>query len=323
MDAAAQDATQTRLDQLELALLDSKGLRKIPSPDPLIDNYLFRDSLAWIGGQPGSGKSFVAMEMAHAIGTGQDWFSHTTKQGTVLYIVAEGASGFCDRVETWEEHHGTDAHNVQYLPLPIQFADDIDVAATGQLMLKHRYDLVIFDTQARCTVGMKENDSTDMGIFVDKLDRLRKLYGACLLLVHHQPRNGEHLRGSIAMEGAAATVLQVAKAGQQITLETQKQKDIEAPKSFDLQLVSAGKSAVLQRLGKDQKAFAPAEMTIMTTLADFEDEWVAMTVAKATAALPDTTFYRSLNSLVRRNYVQQRGTRPKYLRYIPDQDWLL
>ena len=68
---------QTRYDHLLLQCMDSKGLRNIPSPIPIIDNYLFRDSLAWIGGKPGHCKSFVAAEMACCIGTGRDWFGHT------------------------------------------------------------------------------------------------------------------------------------------------------------------------------------------------------------------------------------------------------
>jgi hypothetical protein len=59
-DQAAEDGVNqdnqvkfsVRFVELEKALLDFKGLRDIPSPVPLIDGYLFRDSLAWIGGNP-------------------------------------------------------------------------------------------------------------------------------------------------------------------------------------------------------------------------------------------------------------------------------
>jgi AAA domain len=238
-DATAEDArvkADVRFVELEKALLDSKGLRDIPSPLPLIDGYLFRDSLAWIGGKPGHCKSFVAAEAACCIATGRPWFGQQVTKGTVLYIIAEGASGFSDRIETWETYYGADATGITFLPMPVQFMKDVDVVALGMLLDKHRYDLVIVDTQARTTVGMKENDSTDMGIFVDKLDDLRRLYGACFLLVHHEPRGSENLRGSIVMEGSAASVLRTFKEGNQVTVETTKQKDIEEPEPFDLQL---------------------------------------------------------------------------------------
>jgi RecA-family ATPase len=239
--------TQTRYDQLLLQCMDSKGLRNIPSPEPIIENYLFRDSLAWIGGKPGHCKSFVAAEMACCIGTGRSWFGHAVKPGKVLYLIAEGASGFSDRIEAWEEYYRLDAANVTFLPVPIQFKSDIDVAAFGRLLQYFKPDVVVIDTQARTTVGYKENDSTDMGEFVEKLEELRRLTGTCFLIVHHEPRNGEHLRGSIALEGAATSILRTFKEGNQITVETQKQKDIEAPEPFDLQLFGTGKSAVLTR----------------------------------------------------------------------------
>jgi RecA-family ATPase len=244
------DATkvQTRLDQLKLALLDSKGLREIPSPEPIIENYLFRDSLAWIGGKPGHCKSFVAAEIACCVGNGRPWFGNTVKQGKVIYLIAEGPSGFSDRIETWEEFNRLGAANVAFLPVPVQFMNDIDVGAFGQLLTWMKPDLTIIDTQARVTVGMKENDATDMGEFVEKLEQLRRATGTCFLLVHHEPRNGEHLRGSIALEGAATSVLRTFKEGNQVTVQTIKQKDIEEPPDFQLQVTPHHSSAVLTLL---------------------------------------------------------------------------
>ena len=34
-----------------------------------------------------------------------------------------------------------------------------------------------------------------MGLFVDKLGATAQAVGACLTMVHHEPRNGENLRG--------------------------------------------------------------------------------------------------------------------------------
>lgn len=312
---------QTRYDQLKLALLDSKGLRNIPSPIPIIENYLFRDSLAWIGGKPGHCKSFVAADIACCVGTGRTWFGNAVKQGTVLYLIAEGASGFSDRIETWEEFNRLDAANVTFLPVPVQFMNDIDVAAFGQLLVDMKPDLTIIDTQARVTVGMKENDSTDMGEFVEKLEQLRKLTGTCFLLVHHEPRNGEHLRGSIALEGAATSILRTFKEGNQITVETQKQKDIEEPEPFNLQLTAHHSSAVLTLLRSDQVVLTDIQVQILAALQDAPAERVSKSELKATVGLADSTFYTNLNILVKRGYVSQieRGN-SKLLRYIPEEE---
>ena len=184
-------------------------------------------------------------------------------------------------------------------------------------------DLVVIDTQARVTVGYKENDSTDMGEFVDRLEDLRRATKTCILLVHHEPRNGEHLRGSIALEGAATSILRAFKEGNQVMVETQKQKDIEEPWPFDLQLFQTGKSAVLLPLKPGEDALTQTQMFILQTLQDIPVEWVSKSELMKTCGLADTTFYRNLNVLIEKKYVEQKGTTSKQLRYIPDQDRML
>jgi hypothetical protein len=328
-DAMKQDAVDkaaVRLEELERALLDSEGLANIPPPEPLIDGYLFRDTLAWIGGKPGHCKSFAAAEMACRIATGTPWYGNATKQAKVLYLIAEGVPGFGQRIATWEAYNALSTKGwATFLPMPVQFMKDVDVLAFAMLLEKHRPDLVIFDTQARVTVGMKENDSTDMGVFVDKLGELRRLYGACLLLVHHEPRNSENLRGSIAMEGAADSVFRTFKEGTQVTFETTKQKDIEEPGPFELQLLQTHTSAVLTLLQPGAEALTQVQMHILKTLQDNPLEWVSKTELKVTClgpGLSEPTFYRNINELINKGYVDQAGTKgaPKYLRYLTEEE---
>jgi RecA-family ATPase len=150
-------------------------------------------------------------------------------------------------------------------------------------MWRHRYDVIIFDTQARCTVGMNENDSKSVGEFVHRLEQLRQMYGACLLLIHHMPRQGDHLRGSIAMEGAATTVLLASKEGPQVTITTAKQKDIEAPDPLELQLMPHHKSAVLVEIREGESTLSPTQMALLALVREHHDEWVSKSEVKATA----------------------------------------
>jgi hypothetical protein len=236
----------------------------------------------------------------------------------VLYLIAEGVSGFSDRIETWEEYHHEDADNLIFLPVPVQFLNDVDVSAFGQLLVDIQPDITFIDTQARVTVGYKENDSGDMGEFIDKLEVIRRASGSGFAMVHHTPRNGENLRGSTAMEGAAASILHCMKEGNQVTIKTQKQKDIEEPEPFHAQLFPTHKSAVLTAMEAGMEQLSDTEMLILSKLQENPAEWVSKGELKATCDLADTTFYNNINKLVTKKYVDQTGDkgRPKYLRYI-------
>jgi len=144
----------------------------------------------------------------------------------VLYLIAEGASGLSQRVDAWELANGRKADDVMFLPVPVQLMKDIDVTAFALVLKDVQPMLAILDTQARVTVGAEENSSKDMGVFVDALEELRRRSEACILPVHHEPRNGENLRGSIALEGAATSILRVSRDGNQVELTNPKQKDV-------------------------------------------------------------------------------------------------
>lgn len=92
--------------------------------------------------------------------------------------------------------------------------------------------LIVLDTQARITVGVQENDNTEMGIVVDRAEKLRATTGACVLLLQHLGLNGEHGRGASTVKAALQTELTAGKQKRRITLKVDKQKDDEA--IFDL-----------------------------------------------------------------------------------------
>jgi hypothetical protein len=86
--------------------------------------------------------------------------------------------------------------------------------------------LVIIDTQARVTVGIEENSNTDIGIYIEQADRIKRATGACVLTVHHIGRNGTDARGGSALDGAQDSELRVERTADMcVTLHSDKQKD--------------------------------------------------------------------------------------------------
>jgi hypothetical protein len=305
------DERQTAIDrrylELHAKLVDAEGLRRIPPPEPLVDGWLYRDSLAWLGGKPGHGKTFAAVDLACCVGAGLHWHGHPVKQGKVLYLIAEGAAGLSQRVDAWSLANGRKVENVVFLPVPVQMMVDVDVAAFRQLLADYPADLVILDTQARVTVGAEENSSRDMGRFVDSLEQVRAASGACILVVHHEPRTGENLRGSTALEGAATTIMRVSKDGQVIEITNPKQKDAPEQDPFSLALTPLGTSAILSHDAVGISSFTTeSEMALLAVLRDsFGTRGATKTELRDAAGQPKTTYYRSVNALLSKGLVRE------------------
>jgi hypothetical protein len=77
------------------------------------------------------------------------------------------------------------------------------------------------------------------------VDRLRRVSGATVLIIHHMGRNGEHMRGSTALEGAADTIIQVTKDDELVAVSCEKQKEDREFDDIPFKLVPVGDSVVI------------------------------------------------------------------------------
>lgn len=225
-----------------LRLYSTAELLRLPPPEWLIENIMPVGGLVGLYGQPGTGKSFVAMDMALSVSTGQAWQEHTTKRGFCLYVAAEGGAGIGKRALAWLEHkriHARDA-NVAWLTESIPVTNDSEeIELLFKRILNEIRDtpsLVVIDTLARCFDG-DENQQLDMGRFIKGVDKMRTEFEATVIVVHHTRLDGERERGNTAFRGAADVMIQLKRdAGAGIALKCSKQKDSEEFHDIHLQL---------------------------------------------------------------------------------------
>jgi hypothetical protein len=216
----------TMLEALRAELLTPAQIKARPNPVPLVAGLLDMDTLAWLIAEPGSYKSFVALDLAGHVAAGQVWQGRRVRQGPVLYLAAEGAGGMTLRVRAWESEHGEMADAVRFLPRPVLVRNEPAWLALRDLVKEIAPALVILDTQARVTTGMEENSAKEMGMFIDAAEALRLAAGSCVLVIHHVGRSGGDARGSSAIDGAQGTELKlVKKDGLTAELTLDKQKD--------------------------------------------------------------------------------------------------
>jgi hypothetical protein len=202
--------TDEEVSELEAKLLDTEALDDLPDPRWLVAGWLEMDTIARMTGKSRHGKSFVALDLAAAIGGGLDWHGSRVLQGEVIYMAAEGAYGMKKRVRAWETTHARRMRGVYLLPEALQVRSrDWDVLC--ELVKRRKPALIILDTQARVTVGLDENDASEMGHLVNQMEKMRQVSGACVMAVHHLGHNGREGRGSTAVIGALTSEILVAR----------------------------------------------------------------------------------------------------------------
>jgi len=223
-------------DRLYGRLLSAAQVRELRPPDALVEGLLTLDSEAWLIAKPGSYKTFVALDIAGHVAIGRPWQGREVARGPVLYVAAEGAGGLGARVRAWEQRNGPMV-GVHFLPVAVQAARDEQWAALVEVAVRVRPVLIVLDTQARVTVGLNENDNSEMGRFVHAIGLLRRATSACVLTVHHLGRNGQDARGASAIDGAQDTELRLNRtADLRVVLVTDKQRHLSDDARVELEL---------------------------------------------------------------------------------------
>lgn len=225
--AEADQVAAKHRDRILEAMYRGRAVLDIPKPPALVDDLLDLHSLAILYGPSGSGKSFVALDIALRVATGLPWhFGKHTRQGRVLYVVAEGSGDIGARVGAWLDqfHVLPPISDASFLVMPVNLFVDAEVDALEGIIAAGDYVLVVIDTLARSMNGGDENSAKDAALVVAAADRLRNASGACVLLVHHSGYDATHARGSTAFRGACDTELEVKKSDDLVILRAAKQK---------------------------------------------------------------------------------------------------
>jgi hypothetical protein len=244
--AEASGEAEARRAALREQMVSAAQLALMPGPEPLIAGLLNIDTTAWMIGKSGTYKSFVALDMACHVARGMEWQGRKVTQGKVVYIVAEGARGMSLRVRAWEARHGPIGPNLIFLPRPVSVADEQAWGDLVAVVTEIKPVFIIGDTQARLSIGIQENDNTEMMRYVEAVDALRRPTGACVLTVHHIGRVGTDARGASSIDGAQDTELKIERTGTRaLRIHQDKQKDSEDETALDLLLELEGESLVV------------------------------------------------------------------------------
>ncbi|MDP2125280.1 MAG: AAA family ATPase [Parvibaculum sp.] len=222
---------------------DAKSVGFTSLPDVLERDFplhLVRGLLPQVGttclfGAPGTGKSFIALDMVLSVAAGLDVLGRKSLQGATVYLTTEGRTGLKARAIAWSLARALDISN-----LPIALAEepmnlrDPQVVAT-LIDRVRRLEInsgvpcrfICVDTLSQCLFG-DENRQEDMAEFTGAMTRIANTLGAQVCVVHHSGKDKtKGARGSSVINGNFDTLLALDEGDceGQLVLRTGKQKN--------------------------------------------------------------------------------------------------
>ncbi|HAV8660533.1 TPA: AAA family ATPase [Escherichia coli] len=215
----------------------------------VIKGLIPAESLCSTYGASGSYKSFLAISWSCHVATGMAWGGRRVSKGAVIYIAGEGSMGVKRRVKAWEITHDKVVTDLCIINAPVFPAspDYVEQVIRTAGLVKSRTGenvrLIVIDTLARCFGGNDENDSRDMGAFIQGCDAIKQATGATVLVVHHSGKDEtKGARGSSAFRAALDAEYRISRENSDVTAlvaACTKMKDAEEPKesAYDLKSV--------------------------------------------------------------------------------------
>lgn len=183
----------------------------LAKPEPkiewLIENIWVDKSRGLIAGNPGVGKTWIALDMLISVASGQLCLGrYPVKKGAVLLVEEEASElNLARRLHTLARaRHLQDSDLSNMFLLTRQFAKiPEDAVSLFHLIMEHDIKLVVFDSLRRFH-SQNENSSSEMQLVLDSFGRLNAMTGASIVLIHHLSKSNdlshkplfERLRGS-------------------------------------------------------------------------------------------------------------------------------
>ena len=195
-------------------ILPAEKVTNRPAPGWWVKGVLPKADLGIIFGASGSGKSFVALQMAAALSMGAPWRGFKTIKARVLMVVAEGAGSYGSRVKALCEQLGVEPWelDIGFIFGAPNVLDSDDITAILAAVKAARVDIIVWDTYAQVTPGANENSAEDMGRALANLRIIATETGAMNILIHHAGKDASKgARGWSGNHAAADVVLEVVR----------------------------------------------------------------------------------------------------------------
>lgn len=164
----------------------------IVRPKILIEGVCYRGGKISISAPSKGRKTFTLMHLAYCVATGTDWMGHKVNQGKVLYVNLELMDfSFFDRGRAIERNMGLNPNDTGFDEElhEVNLRGKMVTIEAMQKFFKDKkpenYSLIIVDPLYKILGRRSENDASEMGDLLNRLENIASNAGASLAVAHH------------------------------------------------------------------------------------------------------------------------------------------
>lgn len=235
-------------------IVSRSELRNRPKAEWIVEGLVQGAGVVTLAATGGVGKTFLAIDWAACMATGQEWMGRKVRSGRTLFVAAEGIDYFEVRLKAWEMYHGADIpdERLEYVETGFNFSDAAAVDQMKKYVSDRKYDLIVMDTLSQLSAVDSENDASEMAAVYRAARSIREANpGSTVLVVHHLNKGGG-LRGSSVIRDNSDAVIIGQPSGSGFMLSTLveddgKQKNGASERLKGFQLTEFGPALVITR----------------------------------------------------------------------------
>ncbi|KEP67862.1 hypothetical protein DL1_18505 [Thioclava dalianensis] len=241
VDFPREKVISARAGEVRRRMVSLASIEPVLANNYMVKGWIDRNCLSMLYGPSNAGKTFVALDIAMHIASGQPWQGLRVNGGPVLYIAAEGGAGIRNRLAAIKRDRPEMANAAfTLLPVGLDLHGQGDAMAVCEIIPDEKPALVVIDTLARSMGAGDENTAKDAAMFVRNCDLIREATGAHVMVIHHTGKDEDRgARGSSALRAAVDNEIQVT-ADWEIISRKQRDQEPPAPLNFKLRSVTLG-----------------------------------------------------------------------------------
>jgi archaellum biogenesis ATPase FlaH len=258
-----------------------------------VDNLFPIESINFIAGPAGHGKSWMLQDLAIAIATGSEWLGHFgTSHGSVLYIDEESSRSLLrGRFDAPLRASGKeqDLSNIQIcVGQEVNFTDSDTVKRLLRAVNFYKPSVIIIDCLIRVH-SAEENSASEMSRVFGIVKSIVRQFGCAFVIADHHRKPGRNstrqdisLRGSTDKMAVADSVLSIQSKDNKITVEHTKSRHSQAIKAFIVEIEDLDEdSTTVRYVGEAERNDRSSKLTKAQQFIEKElecEEWISRRV---------------------------------------------